>query len=150
MKQIIAIDIGGTNIKYGTVLEDGTLRDTDIVPTADYKSRESLILKLEDIIKGQLGKLDKVIGIGISTAGQVNSQDGSITFATDALPGWTGTRVKDILEQKFKMPVYVNNDVNSALLGEYWMGAAKGRDDIVMITLGTGVGGGIIRGGQIY
>lgn len=150
MKGIIAIDIGGTNIKYGTVLTNGTLINTAIVSTKEHKGREKLLTKLGGIIEEERSKTDNIIGIGISTAGQVDSKRGSITFATEALPGWTGTHVKDILEQKFKLPVCVNNDVNSALMGEYWMGAAKGRDDVLMITLGTGVGGGIIRDGEIY
>lgn len=150
MREIIAIDIGGTNIKYGTVLEDGSLKDTGIISTQNYKGREKLLSKLGNIIDGQLAKTHEVIGIGISTAGQVNSKKGSITFATDALPGWTGTEVKEILEQRFNLPTYVNNDVNAALLGEFWQGAAKGRDDVLMITLGTGVGGGIIRNKEIY
>lgn len=150
MKEIIAIDIGGTNIKYGTILEDGTLKNTGTVPTEAHRGRTGLLDKIEEIIIDELKDKDYTMGIGISTAGQVNSYTGSITFATDALPGWTGTPVKTILEERFKLPVKVNNDVNSAILGEYWMGAAKGRDDVLMITLGTGVGGSIIRDGKLY
>lgn len=150
MREIIAIDIGGTNIKYGTVSVDGALTDTGIVPTEDYKGREKLLSKLGDIIEGQMSRAHEVIGIGISTAGQVDSHRGSITFATDALPGWTGTEVKGILEQRFNLPAFVNNDVNAALLGEFWQGAAKGKDDVLMITLGTGVGGGIIKDNEIF
>lgn len=150
LADIIAIDIGGTNIKYGIVDHTGYIRDRGIVPTEAHYGGQVLIEKIEGIIQRELNNTSNLLGIGISSAGQIEPKTGSVRFATDNLPGWTGMPIKDILTSRFKVPVYVDNDVNCAALGEFWMGAAQNRDNIIMLTLGTGIGGAIIKEGRVF
>jgi len=141
----IALDIGGTSIKAGEVV-DGVLLspaeyDTDAKQGGEYVMRRAM-----DIIS-QFSGFDT---IGISTAGQVDSQQGCIRFANENIPGYTGMRVKDIMEKKFGVPVAVENDVNSAAIGEAHYGAGKGLNDFLCLTYGTGIGGAIVINRQIY
>ncbi|WP_165000762.1 ROK family protein [Xylanivirga thermophila] len=150
MADIIAIDIGGTNIKYGIIDHEGHIKNKGIVPTEAYNGGQALMDKVQNIVKQEIDHTSHLLGIGVSSAGQIEPKTGSVRFATDNLPGWTGMPIKDILTKRFNVPVYVDNDVNCAALGEFWQGAAQHRDDIIMITLGTGIGGAIVKEGRIF
>ena len=144
--RILCADIGGTSIKLGIVTEIGDFSGFTEVPTEGKKGGARVI---ENLISG-LEAFEGYDAIGISTAGQVDREKGSIIYANDNIPGYTGTQVKDILEKRFKRPVEVENDVNCAALGEGWMGAGKGLSDYLCLTYGTGIGGAIILGGKLY
>ena len=143
--RIAALDIGGTSIKSG--IWDGSR-------TEEYRERDThakdggvrLMERAKEILRSY-GEFD---AIGISTAGQVNTADGSICYANDNIPAYTGMPVRKILEQEFQVPVAVENDVNAAALGEMFHGAAKGLSDFLCLTYGTGVGGAIVINGEIY
>ncbi|NEZ47462.1 ROK family protein [Clostridium niameyense] len=150
----IALDIGGTEIKYGLVNEDGFINSFYSKSTFASKGASYLLENIKSIIEELIVESKKnnrkIKAIGISTAGQVNSDTGEIIFATEAIPGWTGVKLKSIIEEEFNYPCTVENDVNCAALGEMWQGAAKREKNFLCLTLGTGIGGAIIIDGKVF
>lgn len=144
--RILAFDIGGTEIKYALCDENFSLSESKSVPTNANEGGKRIIDRIVEIIR----TFDGIDRIGISTAGQVNSVTGEIIFATDSIPGYTGTKIKEIIESETGIPVAVENDVNSAAIGEAIFGAAKGCSDFICLTYGTGIGGAIFLGGKLF
>jgi len=150
MRIFAALDIGGTFIKYGIVNEKGEASDRFETPTEAHKGAGELLKKICDIIDSLLKKNSDICGIGISTAGIVDSVNGTIVYANDNFPGYAGAKIKETIEKKFNIPALVNNDVNSAALAELWVGAARGRKTFFCMTVGTGIGGAIVIDGRLY
>ena len=144
--KILSFDIGGTEIKYAFCNENFNLTECKSIPTNAHEGGKKIIEKIVEIIKS----CDGVDRVGISTAGQVNSVKGEIIFATDSIPGYTGTKIKEIIEAETGLPTAVENDVNSAAIGEAVFGAAKGYDSFICLTYGTGVGGAIYMDGKLF
>lgn len=144
-----AFDIGGTNIKHGILSEQGEVLYKGIEATKASEGGMAIIGQIKEIAR-YLQEKEELSGIAISTAGQIDKHKGIVIHATDSLPGYTGINIKQELEHAFALPVSVDNDVNCAALGEYWQGAAKGVDQFLCLTLGTGIGGAIIVDGQVY
>lgn len=145
--RILCADIGGTSIKLGIVDSEGQLSGFTEIPTEAKKGGARV---MENLISGLSTFGDDYDAIGISTAGQVDRKKGSIIYANDNIPGFTGTEIKVILEKRFSKPVEVENDVNCAALGEGSYGAGKDFPDFLCLTYGTGIGGAIILGGKLY
>lgn len=143
--KILVFDIGGTAIKYG-LCEDGVLLESREHPTEAFKGGPHV---LETVCR-LAEEFDGFEAIGISTTGQVNSEEGFITYANSNVPGYTGIRLQDTLTKRFHVPVAVENDVNAAALGEAIYGAGRKFGSFLCLTYGTGVGGSIIENGQIY
>ena len=143
--RIAALDIGGTSIKSG--IWDGE-KASELKEWDTNASQGGAYLM--ERAKAILHTYEPFDAIGISTAGQVNTVDGSIHYANDNIPGYTGIQVRQIMEKEFGVPTAVENDVNSAALGEYVFGAGKGVEDFLCLTYGTGVGGAIVINGKIY
>lgn len=146
----IGVDFGGTFVKLASINSDGRIFKKISFPTSDYGTKDSLILRLKREIV-LLVKESKITlkGIGIGVPGQVNYEKGIIHNLTN-VNGWEEVPLKNILSKYFKVPVSMDNDGNAAALGEMVWGAAKGYFNILCVTLGTGVGGGIIINGEIY
>lgn len=145
----LALDIGGTSIKYGIIDDEGNIKESYCKDTEAAKGSHNLTKNIFSIIENVI-KDNEIKGIGISTAGQVNNITGEIIFATEAFPGWTGVKLKKIVEEKFNILCYVDNDVNCAALGDMWKGSAKDSKDFICLTLGTGIGGAIVLDGNLY
>lgn len=150
MKQYICIDIGGTAIKYG-VVQSGEI--PEIIQTDSCKTPENgtkILQKVFDIIEGLKRNCGQTEAVCISSAGIVNSEEGCILEANDDLiPEYTGTKIADRVKEKFGIPCFVENDVNCAAMAEYYAGAAKGYHSMLMLTIGTGIGGAFIAGGKL-
>lgn len=144
--KILVFDIGGTEIKYALCDENFNLSDKKSVPTIAHEGGKRIIERVIEIAKTFSG-IDR---IGISTAGQVDSEKGMIVYATDSIPNYTGTQIKQIIEAETGIPCAVENDVNSAALGEAYFGAAKGCSDFICLTYGTGIGGAIFLNGKLF
>ena len=148
MKEYICIDIGGTTIKYGIINEAERFRYRDERPTEAHLGGSHIMKKVIELIRGLMKECSSE-GICVSTAGMVDCKTGIITYAAPLIPEYTGTPVKEILENTFAVPCEVENDVNAAALGEYVYGAGAGSRSMLMMTIGTGIGGAIIQDGRI-
>lgn len=149
-KTYLGVDIGGTAVKLGLVDDTGrVLRRAERSVSFDgYKT--PILDTVQAAIRDFLGSHDvpKLEGIGVSATGQIDSR-GVVAGTCGNFPGWIGVDIKGTLEREFGLPVTVANDANCMVLGEVWVGAAKGYTDVIGVTLGTGVGGGIITGGRL-
>ncbi len=125
--KLVVLDIGGTSIKYAKY-EDGILKNFSERSTDAKKGGAYVVQNAVEIIQS----LKPFDGIGISTAGQVDSASGCIRYANENIPGYTGMKIREILENEFGVPTAVENDVNAAALGEGYFGAAKGMSEISM------------------
>lgn len=149
MKEVVlGIDIGGTGIKFGLVDRDGNIMVTDKVKTKGYPNPDKLPA---DLLKWSIKQCNKhkvkVIGVGIGTPNG-NYYKGTIDFAPN-LP-WKGViPLKQYFEDTFSVPAALTNDAKAAAIGEMYFGAAKGMKDFLFITLGTGLGSGIVVNGNV-
>ncbi|MCH5321263.1 MAG: ROK family protein [Eubacterium sp.] len=144
--RILTFDIGGTNIKYALCNEKFVLTDRHTVATEAEKGGQELILKIISIIESY----ENIDRVAISTAGQVDSENGIVVYSTGNIPYYTGMMVKKIIENKTGIPTYVENDVNAFALGEAKFGAAKGKSDFLCLTYGTGIGGALYLDNKLY
>lgn len=143
--KLAVLDIGGTSIKSAVWEDEKMSRFTECRTEAERGGKHVVEKAIRQI--SEMGSFD---GIGISTAGQVDLVKGSIRYANDNIPGYTGIKLKEIMERTFRVPTAVENDVNAAAIGEGRYGAAKGWKDYLCLTYGTGVGGALVIGGQVY
>ncbi|WP_332630352.1 ROK family glucokinase [Halalkalibacter flavus] len=150
-KWLVGVDIGGTTIKMAFLNQDGEIvskweNDTDTnqngqqIPSDIARSIEEKLVELNQ-------SKSNLAGIGIGAPGPVNFATGAIEVAVNL--GWKDFPLKNLLEKESGLPVVVDNDANLAALGEMWTGAGEGANDLIFVTLGTGVGGGIISNGKI-
>ncbi|MFZ7972694.1 ROK family protein [Fusobacterium watanabei] len=145
---ILAIDIGGTMIKYGLVSSDGKILSTDKIETEAEKGLENILNKIDNIFKKY--KENNPVGIAVSGTGQINGMIGKVIGGNPIIPNWIGTNLVKILEEKYNLPAVLENDVNCVALGEKWIGAGKDLSNFICLTIGTGIGGGIILNNQLF
>jgi glucokinase len=149
----VGIDIGGTMVKTGLCNDDGTLLRSNEAPTGLEGGVDHVISNIANYIRqivlDHQVDWDHIAGVGIGIAGFIDFPSGVIRTSPN-FPGWLNVPVKSMLETELHKRVKINNDANAAALGEAWGGAGRGFENIVVFTLGTGVGGGIIIRGSVY
>ncbi len=150
---LLGVDIGGTAVKLGLVEDNGTVlsRSEKSVCFDNYRTPilDTVIAAIRDFLDSQSLKSESLTGIGVSATGQIDSRRGVVVGTCGNLPGWVNTPIKAVLEENFHLPVTVANDANCMCLGEAWVGGARGYTDVIGVTIGTGVGGGILTGGRL-
>jgi glucokinase len=146
----IGLDLGGTNLRAAAIDKSGTLLAEISGATKFEEGREAVLSDIVAAIStlrathGASG----LSGIGVGVPGFIRMKEGLITNSNN-LPYLENVPIRDVLSAKLESRVILENDANAAALGEKWMGAGRGVDDLVLLTLGTGIGGGIISGGRI-
>lgn len=147
-KYVFGVDIGGTTVKLGLFDVEGNVLDKWEIPTRTENGGEKILPDIADSIREKMKQIDKdfVAGVGVGAPGPVDGK-GIVHRAVNL--GWGTFSIKDTLEDLLNMPVMAGNDANVAALGEMWMGGGQGYRDLVVVTLGTGVGGGIIIDGKM-
>lgn len=148
---LLAIDIGGTAVKLGLLREDGAIlaRTEASVCFDGYQTPilDTVLLAAERFLQAQD---TAVAGIGVSATGQIDTALGVVAGTNGKIPRYEGSEIKKALEARFAVPVWALNDANAAVLGECFLGAGKGYRDVLMVTLGTGVGGGLVLNRRVY
>lgn len=147
MQKLIGVDVGGSKIRLGVLDEQGKILRQAIQETEAQAGFDRVLHQLKSIIQSAIDR--EVVGIGVGVPGPVDFGKGMVEFCPN-LPGWENVALKEILFKEFRLPVLVDNDANCALAGEMWQGAGRGKKDVCLLTLGTGIGGAVAIDGQIY
>lgn len=145
-KEFIGIDIGGTNMKAGKVV-NGSVLQSHLVEVDRNDTEEATLDKLFEIINKVM--TDSVEAIGIGVPAVVDPESG-IVYDVQNIPAWTKVALKDLVYQKYKVPVFINNDANCFALGEKYFGKAQAYTNCVALSLGTGLGMGILIDNKLY
>jgi len=150
---IIAIDLGGTNLKCALLDSALKIKAKSCFSTKSFNNKQKLIGGIIDSINSFILKLNltknSILGVGIGLPGPVDTAKGVVHFLPN-IPGWKEVGLKNILEKIIKLPVFIDNDAKLMALAEHKSGSAKGYSNVLCLTLGTGVGGGLIIGNSLY
>ncbi|MEK6674526.1 MAG: ROK family protein [Planctomycetota bacterium] len=148
----IGIDLGGTNLKVAAVDSTGRVLSSAQTATNPARGPEIVLAEMVDLSDRLLTQLNRtraaLIGVGVGAPGPLNQTAGTVVRAAN-LVGWNDVPIRDFLHKSLHVLVHLENDANAAAYGEFWVGDPKNRTDLVLLTLGTGVGAGIILGGQV-
>lgn len=152
-RYVIGIDIGGTTTKAAVVRRDGDLLFQHDLPTMARNGRDSIARALKAAVEETLSKAKQsdldVVGIGVASAGAIDSKKGTVFAATDNLPGWAGFDIRSYLQSSADLPVYVENDAQAAALAELYFGHRRNVSSFIAITIGTGIGAGVVIDGKL-
>jgi glucokinase len=151
VRYVVGIDIGGTNIVVGTVAEDGSeVLGLVAQPTLAEQGANAVLNRIVKLSRASMAGAagTEIVGLGIGSPGPLDTKRGVVLLTPNL--GWTNYPVRDRLAQALGLPATLDNDANCAIFGEWWRGAARGAEHVVGLTIGTGIGGGIVLGGQIY
>ena len=147
---VVGIDLGGTLLRAALIDSEGYIHNKTSLATASKKGSQEIInqiCKLTSIVSKSISK-DQILGIGISSPGPLNSKKGLILTAP-TLVGFKNIPLVKILEERLKLPVFLENDAIAAAIGEHRFGAGQGFNNLVYITVSTGIGGGVIIDGKV-
>ena len=152
-RMVIGVDLGGTNTRTALVGCDGDILDKQKEATRAAEGHEKVIAGLISRIDQQRKNAARdgreVVAVGVGAPGVIHAQTGVVVKSPN-FPDWNNLPLKGTLERELKLPVFIENDANAAAFGEQWRGAAKDIKSLIFLTLGTGVGGGIILDGAIW
>ncbi|MDO9465613.1 MAG: ROK family protein [bacterium] len=148
---LIGVDLGGTNLNTAILNANGKIIDKLSISTGENKDvvLKQIVKCIEDVIKKANKTNSEIMGIGIGTPGLVDSEKGIVRGVTN-IEGFENVHMKEYVEVALDIPTFIDNDVNAMAYGELKCGAARGAKNVICLTLGTGVGGGIIINGGIY
>lgn len=151
MRYVVGIDVGGTNIVAGTVAEDGSeVLGLVSEPTIAEQGADAVVARIVKLARASIAAAGRreIVGAGIGSPGPLNTETGVVILTPNL--GWVNMPLRDRIADALQLPATLDNDANCAIFGEWWRGAAQGVDHVVGLTIGTGVGGGIVLGGEIY
>ncbi|MGE5688215.1 MAG: ROK family protein [Gemmatimonadota bacterium] len=155
MRFVLGIDIGGTNLVVGAVAEDGSaLHALRSEPTRPEEGSDAVLRRLGAMGRAVMDETRKTVpgaefaGVGAGAPGPLDTRRGVVLLTPNL--GWVNLPLRHLLQDALGVPARIDNDANCAVLGEWWMGAARGAKQVIGITIGTGIGGGIIVDGRLY
>lgn len=151
-KKLLGIDLGGTTIKFGILTLEGEVQEKWAIETNTLENGRHIVSDIVESLKHRLSLYgltkDDFIGIGMGSPGAVDRTSKTVTGAFNL--NWADTQeVGSVIEKEVGIPFFIDNDANVAALGERWVGAGANNPDVVFVTLGTGVGGGVIADGNL-
>jgi glucokinase len=154
---VIGVDLGGTNIVVGAVASDGSMAaparteatKADLGASAVSDRIASMVdATIADVCNGNGGTRTDCLGVGVGAPGPLDRERGIVVVAPNLR--WNNYPLRDEIQARVRLPVTLDNDANCATLGEWWLGAARGARHVIGLTIGTGIGGGIIVGGELF
>ncbi len=151
VRYVVGIDLGGTNIVVGTVAEDGSeVLGLVSAPTLADQGGDAVIARIVKLARASIAEARgrEIVGVGIGSPGPLDTKTGVVILTPNL--GWTNMPLRDRVADALGLPGTLDNDANCAIYGEWWRGAAQGVDYVVGLTIGTGIGGGIVLSGEIY
>ncbi|MFE1318410.1 ROK family protein [Kitasatospora phosalacinea] len=144
---VAGVDIGGTKTSAALVGPDGTAGPVVTVPTPAAEGPDAVLAAVAGAVRALGGD---PVAVGVGSAGVIDPVRGCVVSATDAMPGWAGTELRTRLRELLGVPVAVDNDVHAHALGEAWTGAARGARCVLLVAVGTGVGGSLLIDGRVH
>ena len=148
----VGIDLGGTNIVFGLVTPEGELLHHFSHPTEGHKGpdrvMQNILDGIEKIMETDIGR--RVNGIGLGSPGAIDTEHGLVIECAPNIPDWTGRQIREPIVERFGLPTFVDNDAKMAVIGEAVFGAGAGHRHLFVVTLGTGIGGGVVLNGRIH
>jgi glucokinase len=150
---VIGVDLGGTNIKVGLITEEGRVVGRRNVPTGSDGGPKAVAARIcgaaRECVELSGAQQADLRGVGVGSPGTINLAEGVVEFSPN-LPGWRNIPLRALIQDDLALPCVLDNDANVAALAEQWVGAGRGADSLVLLTLGTGIGGGIVLDGRIW
>lgn len=151
VRYIVGVDVGGTNIVVGTVAQDGSeIVGVESAPTLPEQGPDAVVERIVQLVRRSMalapGK--EIAGVGIGSPGPLDTKTGVVLLTPNL--GWHNMPLRDRVANALGLPATLDNDANCAVFGEWWRGAARGADYVVGLTIGTGIGGGIVLHGDLY
>ena len=155
MRYVLGIDIGGTNLVVGSVAADGSaVHAVGTEPTQAEAGSSDVVDRLVTLAERTIAQTKRdvpgaeIVGVGVGAPGPLDTKSGIVLLTPNL--GWVNLPLRRIIHDRLGLPAMLDNDANCAVLGEWWVGAARGSKNAIGLTIGTGIGGGIILDGKLY